>query len=169
MELEIDPDDLKGFRGSPFDPSIINAAVESIRVECGWQIGPETTTTEHIETDGKTLFLSTLKLLEVEEIVDAENDSATPVTGRYRAKDNGVVKALGKTEFPEYARVTYRHGHKEFPRTLLPIVAERARNASQGRLTGESLASRSITIEGGRDPLTAPLLAAYRLGKRPSA
>ena len=155
---------LNEFRGAPFPPAVVDAAVESIRKQCGWHIAPERVDEAEVESvSGRFLQLGTLHLLEVLEIRDADNPDSGPFDGKLRVRRDGRVQALSG-KLPEFCLVSFRHGYEEFPASLLPVVADRARAASAGRIRSESLASRSITVDAGVDPLTEPLIAAYRVG-----
>lgn len=168
MNEAIQPERLSDFRGAPFPGAVTSAAVDSIRKQCGWHIAPERADEDEIESvGGKTIYLPTLHLAEVLEIRDADNPDAEPFDGKLRVKRKGIVEALSG-RFPDFALVKYRHGYDEFPDALLPIVADRAGAAKTGRIQSESLASRSVTMSAGVDPLTAPLIAAYKVGRRAS-
>lgn len=158
-------DRLNSFRGAPFPPDVVESAVESIRKQCGWHIAPVREDTVEVYTVGRREFmLPTLHALSVLEIKDADDPEAVPFAGRLRVQRNGRVLALSG-RLPEYVSVTFSHGHEDFPASLLPVVADRANAGSAGRIRSESLASRSISVDSGVDPLTEPMIAAYRLGR----
>lgn len=168
MSEDIWLDRLNSFRGAPFPPEAVESAVDSIREQCGWHIAPVREDTVDVYTVGRREFmLETLLALEVSEVRDADNPNAEPFTGRLRVQRNGRVVALSG-RLPEYARVTFTHGHEAFPGGLLPVVADRANAWSAGRIRSESLASRSISVDAGVDPLTEPMIARFRVGRRSS-
>lgn len=163
MAESIQAERLNEFRGAPFSAVAVEAAVGSIRKQCGWHIAPTREDTEQLESVGRrSLQLPSLHLLEVLEIRDADDPDAEPFAGDLRVYKDGRVKALSG-RLPEFCEVTYRHGFEEFPADLLPVVADRARVSSAGRVRAESLASRSITFEVSGDPLSSPIVDLYRL------
>jgi hypothetical protein len=149
---------LAGFRGGPFTDAVVTSAGESIRDECGWHIAPEVTDTMKFRGEGTVLLLPTLRLLDVTLIRDR---NGYPVTG-VDWYENGVLEC--EAGFPTYVEVTFKHGYSTCPPSLLPVIAERAQASAAGRVKSESLAGRSVSLEGGYDPNTPNVLTAYRLG-----
>lgn len=158
LDLLANVSDLAGFNGGPFTEPVVASAGDSIRDECGWHISPEVPTTMKFRGEGTVLLLPTLKLVTVTSIIDRYGN---PVDG-VEWLENGILERPGG--FPPYVEVSFVHGYRVCPRALLPVVAERAAASSGGRIKSEALAGRSISLEGGEDPVTSRVLAAYRLG-----
>lgn len=152
---------LAGFNGGPFAEPVVAAAGDSIREECGWHIAPEVTTILRFHGDGDMILLPTLRLRNIESIKDRDGNL---ITG-YDWYENGVVKRAAG--FPSYVEVKFWHGYQSCPRTLLPIIAERAAARAKGRVKSEALAGRSVTLEGGDDPTSARTIATHTLPPRP--
>lgn len=149
--------DLVGFNGGPFTEAVVTAAGDSIRDECGWHIAPELTTTMKFRGEGSLILLPTMRLLDVSLVRDRDG---YPVDG-LDWLENGILERAGG--FPPYVEVTFRHGYRVCPPSLLAVVAERARANSGGRIKSEALAGRSVSLEGGYDPVSSTVLTAYRL------
>ena len=168
MSESIEQDRLKKFRGAPFSPEVVEAAVGSIRKQTGWHIAPERVEEAEVDTiNGRSFQLDTAYLLDVLEIRDGDNPEAEPFDGKLRVRRNGKVTAL-TGRMPAYCIVSFRHGYEKFPADLLPVVADRARASAQGRIRAESLASRSITFEVSGDPLSSPIVDLYRVRPGPA-
>ena len=155
------PAELAGFKGGPFADGVAAAAGDSIRDECGWHIAPEITTTMRFRGDGTTILLPTMRLIEAPVIRNADGY----LIGGVEWYQNGVLEC--PTGFPRYVEITFRHGYSGCPRSLLPIVAERAQASSGGRIKSEALAGRSVSLEGGYDPITPEVLSRYKLQEGP--
>lgn len=153
--------ELAGFRGAPFDPSVVEAAGDSIRDECGWHIGPKAQTTIRYRgvkgTTAPVLILPTLRLIQVFSVTDRDGN---PLDG-LDWLENGVLEREGG--FPPWVEVTFQHGYESCPKALLPIIAERASAASRGRIKSEALAGRSVSLDGGYDPASSLVLSKYKL------
>lgn len=149
--------DLAGFNGGPFTDPVVASAGDSLRDECEWHIAPEVTVTMKFRGQGSVILLPTLKLVTVISIVDRDG---LPIEG-VDWFENGILECAGW--FPSYVEVTFVHGYRVCPRSLLAVVAERARARSAGRIKSEALAGRSVSLEGGYDPDTARILAKYTL------
>lgn len=149
---------LAGFRGAPFPETVVEAAAETVRADCGWHIAPEVEQTIKVRTYGAdNVNLPSLKVAEVLSVVDRDG---TPVTG-WEDWENGMLERPGG--FPETIVVTFRHGYPSCPKDLHGIIAERSGSQVTGRVKAESLAGRSVQLDGGYDPNTPAILAAYRL------
>ncbi|MGY4543263.1 hypothetical protein ACVWY0_003196 [Arthrobacter sp. UYNi723] len=149
--------DLAGFNGGPFTDPVVASAGDSIRDECGWHIAPEVATTMKFRGTGSVILLPTLRLITVTSITDREG---RPVDGVDWLESGILERAAG---FPPYVEVTFVHGYRVCPRSLFAVVAERAAARSAGRIKSEALAGRSVSLEGGEDPVTSRVLNAYRL------
>lgn len=148
---------LAGFKGGPFQDVVVRSAGDSIRDECGWHVAPEVTTTMKFRGEGSVILLPTMRLLDVTLVRDRDG---YPVAG-VDWLENGVLECAGG--FPPYVEVTFKHGYKVCPPSLLPVVAERALASSGGRVKSEALAGRSVSLEGGYDPVSPKVLTNYRL------
>ncbi|QIG57678.1 head-tail adaptor [Arthrobacter phage Shoya] len=148
---------LAGFTGGPFTQPVVDSAGDSIRDECGWHIAPEVTAVMKFRGEGSVILLPTLKLVTVISVTDREGNAVSDVDWF----ENGVLERPGG--FPRYVEVTFVHGYRVCPRSLLGIVAERAAARSAGRIKSEALAGRSVSLEGGYDPVSSRTLNAYRL------
>lgn len=155
----VDPAALASFRGGPFDAAVTNAAAQSIRSECGWHIAPSVETTVAVRTGGAdSVLLPSLHVTAVASVTDRR--SGAQVTG-WEAYDNGILERPGG--FPDAVEITFTHGFETCPEDLLGIIAERAVAQSAGRVKSESLAGRSVQLEGGDNPTTQTTINAYRL------
>lgn len=152
---------LAGFNGGPFTDAVVAAAGDSIRDQCGWHIAPEATTTMKFRGDGRLILLPTLRLTDLTSVKDRDGNLVEGVDWF----ENGILERADG--FPSYVEVTFRHGYRTTPRSLLPILAERASASARGRVKSESLAGRSVSLDGGYDPLSEGTLAAYTLPGRP--
>lgn len=152
---------LVGFNGGPFTDPVVASAGDSIRDECGWHVAPEVSTTMKFRGEGSTILLPTLRLTVLTSVKDADGNLVDGVDWL----ENGVLKRSGG--FPSMVEVTFRHGYRVTPRSLLPIIAERAAARAKGRIKSEALAGRSISLDGGYDPISDRTLAAYTLPGRP--
>lgn len=154
--------DLVGFRGAPFPEAVTQAAAESVRAECGWHIAPHLELTIKVRTGGAdTVLLPSLKVVVVLSVVDQDGAA---VTG-WESWENGVLERPGG--FPNVVTINFVHGYPRCPKDLLGIIAERASASAAGRVKSESLAGRSVSLDSGYDPVTAPILNTYKLGARP--
>ncbi|AXH44391.1 head-tail adaptor [Arthrobacter phage MargaretKali] len=160
MDPLIQPTDLVGFRGAPFSAKVTAAAASSVRAQCDWHIAPVVTETKKMRTEGTVLLLPTLHLTEKPTVQDVNGNE---VTGCEWLPEGIIECPAG---FPRYVSVTFTHGYETCPDELLPIIAERAMGQSSGRVKAESLAGRSIQLEGGSDPATSSVLAKYALSGR---
>ncbi|WXW93145.1 head-to-tail adaptor [Arthrobacter phage BrayBeast] len=157
VEPMVSVSDLTGFNGGPFTAPILDSAADSIRDECEWHIAPEITTVMKFRGDGPVILLPTLKLVTVISVTDRDGNAVSDVDWF----ENGVLERPGG--FPRYVEVTFVHGYRVCPRSLLAVVAERAAARAKGRVKSEALAGRSVSLEGGYDSATAAVLAKYRL------
>jgi len=150
--------DLVGFRGAPFPAAVTQAAAESVRSECGWHIAPRIEQTIMVRTGGgDTVLLPSLQVAEVASVTDR---AGAAVDG-WEVWSNGILERPGG--FPRTIVVTFTHGYTACPKDLLGIIAERASAQAAGRVKAESLAGRSVQLDGGYDPLTQTIINAYRL------
>lgn len=158
MEPLVKSNDLTGFKGAPFPPSVLTAAAQSIRTECEWHIAPLETMTVKIRAGGSdTVLLPTMKLVEVIEVTSSAGDV---VTG-WEAMPDGVLERPGG--FPRFINVHFRHGHESCPPELLAVIAERAVSGAAGRITAESLGGRAVSLESGYDSVSMAVLQKYKL------
>lgn len=154
------PADLAGIDGAPFSPDLVIAVGEAVRDAAGWHIAPARTgAVENVDSSGgRHIFLNTLGLTAVTEVLDVTEDPAEGVvvtgyrthqTTRFRA---GVVE---RTEgWPcGVLNVTYDHGYDACPPQLLPMIAELCRAVTRGTLSQRSLGDKS---ESWRDGLSVP-------------
>ena len=149
---------LAGFRGAPFPETTVESAGETVRADCGWHIAPEVEQTVKVRTGGlDTVNLPSLYVVDVVSVVDRDG---AEVTG-WDFWENGVLDRPGG--FPDIIKVTFRHGYQSCPKDLHGIIAERSGSQASGRVKAESLAGRSVQLDGGYDPNTPAILAAYRL------
>lgn len=150
--------DLAGFRGAPFPDTLVEAAAETVRAECGWHIAPAVEQTVKVRTGGMdTVNLPSLYVTDVVSVLDR---AGAPVTG-WDFWEHGVLECPGG--FPDIIKVTFKHGYESCPKDLHSIIAERSGSQVSGRVLAESLAGRSVQLEGGYDPNTPTILAGYRL------
>lgn len=150
--------DLAGFNGGPFTAPVVASAGDSIRDECGWHIAPEVTHTMTFRGEGSVILLPTLRLTFIITVKDRDGNLIDGVDWL----QNGVLERAGG--FPPYVEVTFRHGYRVCPPSLLGIIAERAAARSAGRIKSEALAGRSVSLEGGYDPVSSSVLQRYKLG-----
>lgn len=150
--------DLAGFRGAPFPETTVQAAAETVRAECGWHIAPQIEQTIKVRTGGAdSVNLPSLMVYDVLAVTDR---FGTAVTG-WDFWEHGVLDLPGG--FPDVIKVTYIHGYRTCPKDLHGIIAERSGSQVSGRVLAESLAGRSVQLDGGYDPNTPAILNAYRL------
>lgn len=159
MDPLIQPADLVGFRGAPFSAKVTSAAAASVRTKCEWHIAPSVTETVKLRAGGSVVLLPSLHVTDVASVVDV-NDAE--ITG-WDWSPEGIIE-LPYGGFPRFVTVTFTHGYPDCPDDLLPIIAERAVGQASGRIKSESLAGRSISLEGGDDP--SSVLAKYSLNGR---
>lgn len=157
----IDSVDLAGFRGAPFSPAVVEAAAESLRSECGWHIAPVAEDTVRLRGGGSILLLPSLRVSGVASVVDGEGVAVTD----WEWFESGVLERAGG--FPRVVVVTFTHGYDWCPRELLPVIAERASSQASGRIKSEALAGRSVSLEGGYDPITDRLVSRYKVNGGP--
>ncbi|AZS11706.1 head-to-tail adaptor [Arthrobacter phage Maja] len=150
--------DLAGFNGGPFADPVVASAGESIRDECGWHIAPVATTVMKFRGEGSMILLPTLRLMDVTSVRDSDGNLVAGVEWL----QNGILECSGG--FPPYVEVTFMHGYRVCPPSLLAVIAERAAARSAGRIKSEALAGRSVSLEGGYDPVSAGVLQRYKLG-----
>ena len=161
------PSDLEGFAGAPFTQPAIDAAVASIRNECGWHIAPLHVETREFATEGAdALFLRSLRVKEVRAVSHVPyfgESVVTPLAYHFR-QDAGVLWRFGG--WPYFVSVTYQHGYEEWPADLLAVIADRARAlAVGGKVRQESLLGRSVSLDfAAFGSASDPTLAAYRIG-----
>lgn len=159
----VSKDDLKGFRGHPFAEEAVAAASEQIRDVLGWHVAPAVKETVMIRSrNSNLLVLPSLRVVEIESVVNAQ--TGTELTGWLDWED-------GTLEFPyrlpPAVKVTMKHGFEQCPASLFPVIADQARAfTTGGRVTSESLASRSLRIQVD-DPMAGPILQRYQIGARP--
>lgn len=162
MEPLVKGTDLIGFKGAPFPATVMDGAAESIRTECEWHIAPVIVTTVKIRAGGAdTVLLPTLRLVEVEEVTSSTGE---PVTG-WEELENGVLERAGG--FPRFINVRFRHGYEKCPPELLSVIAERSVSGAAGRISQESLGSRSVSLESGYDSVSMSVLQKYKLQGSP--
>ena len=158
----VEASDLTGFKGAPFPPAVMNGAAESLRTECEWHIAPVIESTVKIRAAGSdTILLPTLKLTEVVSVTGSDGQV---VTG-WDELENGVLERPGG--FPRFVTVVFKHGHTKCPPELLTVIAERSVSAGSGRISQESLGSRSVSLEAGYDSVSMAVIDKYRLYGRP--
>jgi hypothetical protein len=150
--------DLAGFNGGPFTAPVVTSAGDSIRDECGWHIAPVITTVMKFRGEGSVVLLPTLRLIDTPTVRDRDGNLVTGVDWF----QNGILEC--PTGFPSYVEVTFMHGYPKCPPALLGIIAERAAARSAGRIKSEALAGRSVSLEGGYDPVSSNVLQRYKLG-----
>lgn len=136
----VSSEDIDVFPGSPFHPVLVDAAAASIRAEAGWHIAPVITETITVNSygDSTLLALPTQRIVSVTAVRDV---TTTPLvlTGWGRSSSGSLYRAFG---WPSgVLEVDLEHGFDETPPELLPILASRARQASNPR--DPSLAARS--------------------------
>jgi hypothetical protein len=154
----VDVADLSEFRGAPFTAVVVGAAADSVRSECGWHVAPSASEVVRLRGGSRVLLLPSLHVTAVASITDGDGNA---VTG-WDWFENGVVE-LPSSSFPRVVSVTFTHGYESCPQALLPIIAERASAQASGRIKSEALAGRSVSLEGGYDPVAAGVLARYTL------
>lgn len=154
---------LKGFRGHPFADEALSAAGAQLRDLLRWHVAPVIEETVMVRSRGSNvLVLPTLRVVEVTKVQDAVTGQV--ITGWIDWQD-GTLEFKGR--LPKAVKVTMKHGYDSCPDSLLPVIADQARSfRTGGRVTSESLASRSLRIQVD-DPLAGPILQKYRLGARP--
>lgn len=160
----IEASDLVGFAGAPYQQKAIDAAVGSIRAQCEWHIAPPVEETWTMRTGGTdTLVLRTLRVVDVVAVASPYRQGLTPAD----VYDLGDGVLLMPGGWPELVTITVRHGFDQCPPELLALIADRARTATVGgRIKQESLAGRSVALEGGVDSATDTVLSRYMLGGR---
>jgi hypothetical protein len=158
VEPMVSASDLTGFNGGPFAEPVVASAGDSIRDECGWHIAPEITDVMKFRGEGAVILLPTLKLVSLISVTDRDGQAVSGVDWL----ENGIIERAGG--FPPYVEVTFVHGYRVCPRSLLAVVAERASARSAGRVKSEALAGRSVSLEGGYDPVSPNVLQKYKLG-----
>lgn len=161
-------EELSDFPGYPFSEGVLESVAAQVRDLCNWHIAPVVEGTVTVRSRGGTVLV--LPSLRVEEVLSVE-DAATgdPVTG-YVLMDDGTLER--DWPFPKRVRVTLRHGFAKCPPALLrPIADEAAAVKRGGRVTSESLQSRSVSLASSGSSLTGklagPVLARYTVRGRP--
>lgn len=150
--------DLTGFRGAPYPASVLGAAYESVRDECGWHIAPAVEQVVKLRGGSSVILLPSLCVTAVASVVDFDG---LTIDG-WEWYPNGVIES-GSGTFPRTVTVTFTHGYATCPKALLPVIAERAQSQAAGRVKSESLGGRAVSLEAGYDPATEAALAKYRL------
>ncbi|WP_343317776.1 hypothetical protein AAFM46_10985 [Arthrobacter sp. TMP15] len=162
LESLVQGSELVGFKGAPFPPAVLNAAAESIRTECEWHIAPLATSTVKLRAGtSDTVLLPTMHLVEVLEVTSSAGDA---VTG-WESMQDGTLERPGG--FPRFINVRFSHGHAACPAELLTVIAERAVSGAAGRISQESLGSRSVSLESGYDSVSMAVLQKYKLQGAP--
>lgn len=161
MDPLIQASDLNGFRGAPFSAQVTEAAAQSLRTECKWHIAPSVTQTVKVRAGGSVLLLPSMYVTAVASVADMLGNV---ITGWDWSTEGIIERAAG---FPSFVAVTFTHGYTTCPKELLPIIAERALSQASGRVKSEALAGRSISLEGGYDPVNGAVLAKYIVNGRP--
>lgn len=162
-------EELADFPGHPFPEQVLDSVAEQVRAIVGWHVAPVIEETVLVRSRGSdVLVLPTLRVVEVIAVEDAR--TGAEVTGWFNWEDGTVERAGGG--FPDAVRVTLKHGYDTCPAALLrPIVDEVKADIAGGRVTSESLASRSVSLQSGGSSLgsdlVAPILARYTIGVRP--
>lgn len=150
--------ELTGFKGAPFPPAVLNAAAESIRTECEWHIAPEVESVVKLRAGtSDTVLLPTMHLVEVLEVTSS---AGVLLTGWEELQDGTLWRQGG---FPRFINVRFKHGYDSCPPELLTVIAERAVSGSAGRISQESLGSRSVSMEAGYDSVSMAVLQKYKL------
>lgn len=150
--------ELVGFRGAPFPAAVLEGAAESVRTECEWHIAPVIETTVKIRAGGAdTVLLPTLRLIKVEEVTSTTGEVLTG----WEELENGVLERPGG--FPRFIIVRFTHGYAKCPAELLSVIAERSVSGAAGRISQESLGSRSVSLESGYDSVSMSVLQKYKL------
>lgn len=100
---------------------LISMAEASVRVHCGWHLSPETVTAQVVEPDGPSLFLPTLHLTAVSEVVD--NGRTLTVDTDYRWAPYGEIRRRFGWFSCEWRTVTvsYVHGYASGSDELLKL------------------------------------------------
>lgn len=161
--------DLNDFPGAPFAESVAESAGETVRAEAGWHIAPEVTETLTIDSDGgRYLLLPTLRLVDVTEIRDVTNDTPR-VLDNWRKSGKGILyRAGGWPAGLAALEVDLTHGYTECPPALLPAVAAYAQAIKRGgRVTQESLGSRSVSFAAGEGASAVSVVARYTVRPAP--
>lgn len=157
------PDELTGFPGAPFTATVVAAAADAIRHECGWHIAPEVTSTVRVDVSNGVAVLPTLRLVEV---VSVTSESGQALDVRW-GDPNGVVRLQGC--YTGSASVVFEHGYESCPPALIGAVAASAQLVRRGQVRQESLGSRSVSYGTAAEVAAAsdPVVARFKLGPRP--
>lgn len=141
----IAPVELSEFPGAPYSDGMVDIAAASVRAEAGWHIAPEVTETIEVDSYGGTLLIiPSRRIVSVTEIRNMTS-SAEVVTGWSRLR-GGLYRRSG---WPAgVLEIDLTHGYATTPEDLKPILAARARNATDPR--DPSLAQKTTT----RGPFT---------------
>ena len=150
-----DPADLADYPGAPFTQGVVDAAVASLRGDCGWHIAPEVTETLVVNgSPDKTLILPTLLIVEITAIRDVSGTTPVTLTGwRQQSRAGLLWRDEGWPDGFEVVEVDLTHGHTDTPAEILPAVAYYSQaQLSDSNVSTESLLSWSKTTR----PLSSP-------------
>jgi hypothetical protein len=160
------PADLADFPGAPFSAALVDAAAGSVRGEVGWHIAPAVTETVTVVSEGGTVLLvPSLRVTAVTEVRDVSGDTPEVLMDWVFRRSGILERAYGWPK-RHAIEVDLTHGYAETPPELLPVIADTARTLQRGgRVTQESLGSRSVSMASG-NPASA-VLARFTIPQRP--
>lgn len=150
-----DPADLADYPGAPFTQAVVDAAVASLRGDCGWHIAPQATETLTVNgSPTQTLILPTLYIVGITAIRDVSGDTPVVLTGWRMASRSGLLwRDEGWPDGFEVVEVDLTHGYTDTPTELLPAVAYYSQaQLADSNVSTESLLSWSKTTR----PMSSP-------------
>lgn len=162
------------------DGTAVAAAQNAVRGHCQWHIAPvlEQVATLDTQPEVGTLWLPTLRLVSVEEVVltAADPDDEVTLTAGvdYAAGlELGVVVGLVPRYWPRAfgaVRVAFTHGHDEVPPVVKAITTRLAAAFIDAPSGATTEAVGPFSTQHGPTALTADekaMLAPYRIENRP--
>jgi hypothetical protein len=169
MAALVAPTDLADFPGAPFAASLVAAASEQVRRQCGWHIAPLVTETFVVDSDGgRVLLLPTMRLVTVTEVRNIAGSTPEVLTGWRKSPAGMLFRASGWPAGFQTVEVDMQHGYEACPDELLPIIAERCQVfAKDGSVRQESLGSRSVSYGLAEGSASAEVLARFMLPGSP--
>ena len=172
--MAISPDGLAAYLKGDDPQGSLDAAVEAIRVYCGWHIAPERTEEVPAWSDGSWMtFVPSLRLLEVVSATDWDGRVIDMTNVRWRPY--GGISGL---PWSGDLKVTIRHGYTDWPADLAAAIYGLAGRSSTsplgggasyqvGQVSEQNNVSASLVGAGAFSAAERAVLDAYKLPPRP--
>lgn len=139
------------------DPqAAVDAAEAEFRAACRWHIAPSRTDTVTVQSSSWTLFLPTLYLTDVSEVVDPDGNVVDP--DLYSWREAGLVIPDGLRRWRNGSwTVTFTHGYAAVPQDVRDAVVELAARIKDDPLGNVAAKVRGPFSETYRDDENARL------------